>query len=150
MEHRWGCRVLTDLPVRLVVLPEMMVAGRMLDVSLTGAFVQTAVPCPLLSLVYLEQAAFPSAKCELTRIPACLVRRTESGIGLEWCDLANEAVDLLLGAARAIYTSHARLRQGPMRGTCLLNITRDLPAAFSSVVKWNGRIESERCSNKFD
>ncbi len=100
MEHRWGCRISTDFAVRLVALPATIGTGRMLNVSQTGAFVQTSVACPVLSVVYVELVASPATAFGLSRIAACLVRRSAGGVGLEWCDLAPDAVDQLLTVVR--------------------------------------------------
>jgi hypothetical protein len=54
MEHRWGHRKSTNVAVRFVAMPATIGTGRVINVSLTGAFLETQVPLRLLSLVYLE------------------------------------------------------------------------------------------------
>jgi hypothetical protein len=100
MEHRWGCRTSTDIAVRLVASPVTVGTGRMLNVSVTGAFVQTSLYLPLLTLVHLEPLASAAGSHSLERIVACVVRHGSIGVGLEWCNLETGAVDALLSAVR--------------------------------------------------
>jgi hypothetical protein len=98
MEHRWGQRIATDVPVSLVGTPAAIGVGRILNASTTGALVQTRLPLPLLSVVYLEWAEpnlGPSG-----RLIGCVVRHSESEIGIEWCDADSDAVLQLLAALR--------------------------------------------------
>ena len=111
MEHRWGIRITTDFEVRLIALPSTVGFGRMVNVSLTGAFVRTTVILAPPSLVYVEPVCVPIAECPIGRIAACVVRCGVSGIGLEWCDFATEAVDRLMRAGRGeVSTVSARER----------------------------------------
>ena len=100
MEHRWGQRISTDVAVSLVATPATIGVGRMLNVSSTGAFVQTRLHVPLLSFVYLEPADLAVDGCVVGRIGACVVRRCADGVGLEWCDDAADAVERLMSAVR--------------------------------------------------
>jgi hypothetical protein len=100
MEHRWGQRIVTDVPVRLVGLRAAIGAGRILNVSTTGALVQTRLPLPLLSLVYLKTAGTPSYLGPIGRLLGCVVRHGASEIGIEWCDADSDAVLQLLAALR--------------------------------------------------
>ena len=54
MEHRWGRRESTDVPVQFLARSGMTGSGRVLNISSTGAYLQTALSLPLNSLVYLE------------------------------------------------------------------------------------------------
>jgi hypothetical protein len=86
MEHRWGHRKSTDVAVRFVASPATIGIGRVTNVSLTGAFMETGVQLRLLSLVYLEPFGTVADDDLMSRLVASVVRQTPSGVGLEWCD----------------------------------------------------------------
>ena len=87
MEHRWGRREPTDVAVNFVVYGTTG-TGRVLNVSLTGAYLETSIPPRLLSVVHLQLARTASAAAE--RIAATVVRRDPWGVGLEWCESETE------------------------------------------------------------
>ena len=99
MEHRWGSRVQTNFAVRLVGSPGTIGSGRLRNVSVTGAFVETRLSLPLLAVVHVEPIPSPSGRTAARRIAACAVRRTSDGVGLEWCDPTSHLVDELLDTA---------------------------------------------------
>jgi hypothetical protein len=82
MEHRWGNRHAANLPVSFALQSGKQGVGRVLNISTTGAYLQTEVPLRLLTLIDLTITAglVPSG----TRLAACVVRCDESGVGLEW------------------------------------------------------------------
>jgi hypothetical protein len=86
MEHRWGHRKSTDVAVRFVALPATVGTGRVINVSMTGAFMETQVQLRLLSLVYLEPFIEVGDDEMMSRLVASVVRQTPLGVGLEWCD----------------------------------------------------------------
>jgi hypothetical protein len=86
MEHRWGNREPTDVAVNFVVYGTTG-TGRVLNVSLTGAYLETSIPPRLLSVVYLQLARTAAAA---ERIAATVVRRDPWGVGLEWCESETE------------------------------------------------------------
>ena len=84
MEHRWGWRYPVDLPVRLVRTSGVVTWGRLCNLSVTGAFIESSPPPPPNSLVYVERAGGghwpPSAA------GAYVIWQKDNGIGLEWCE----------------------------------------------------------------
>jgi hypothetical protein len=112
MEHRWGQRIVTDVPVSLVGLRAAIGVGRILNVSTTGALVQTRLPLPLLSLVYLKPTGTPSYLGPIGRLIGCVVRHRASEIGIEWCDADSDAVLQLLAALRG---------ESPLRSAALVS-----------------------------
>jgi hypothetical protein len=100
MEHRWGQRIVTDVPVSLVGSPAAIGVGRIVNVSTTGALVQTRLPLPLLTLVHLEAGGTLSYLVPIGRLTGCVVRHGASEIGIEWCDADSDAVLQLLAALR--------------------------------------------------
>lgn len=98
MEHRWGERIQVDIRVRLSCLPYAIGTGRLRDVSVSGAFLETKLQTPLLAHVHVE-IDFPSRQRSKRRsLAAHIMRRDENGIGIEWIELAPRAVIKLLEA----------------------------------------------------
>jgi hypothetical protein len=85
MEHRWGARQPTDVKVRFVS-PSKIGTGRLLNISVTGAFMKTKAQMRLLSVVDLLPAASRLRKKKRRRLAACVVRQDSVGVGLEWCE----------------------------------------------------------------
>lgn len=98
MEHRWGYRAPIDVAVRLVVSPGTIGSGRIRDVSVTGAFVETNLDLTPLSIVHLEPSCFAAPAGSPERITAYVVRRSSAGAGLEWCDIPDQVLAALLHA----------------------------------------------------
>jgi hypothetical protein len=86
MEHRWGRRESTDVTVQFLARSGKVGSGRVLNISSTGAYLQTAVSPPLNSLIYLEPTAPMPVVGNIRRIAASVVRQDAGGVGLEWCE----------------------------------------------------------------
>jgi hypothetical protein len=89
MEHRWGRRYDTNVAVRFVVLPGRIGSGRVTNISLSGAFLETSDKLRLLTVVYIEGLAAATERGEPAipkRLAATVVRRSSTGVGLEWCE----------------------------------------------------------------
>jgi hypothetical protein len=95
MEHRWGERLPLDLPVRLEMAGALLGEGRLRNASISGAYVATDGGSQVLANVELvvHTAHAPAGRLVL---PACVVRRDDGGLGLEWQDMACESVVKLL------------------------------------------------------
>jgi hypothetical protein len=111
MEHRWGHRKSTDVAVRFVALPATIGTGRVINVSMTGAFMETRVQLRLLSLVYLEPFAAVGDDELMSRLVASVVRQTPFGVGLEWCDSTASAK----AYTRLNAVPHVRGEASPLR-----------------------------------
>ena len=100
MEHRWGQRLEFEADVRLQVESYGMLPGRIRNLSLSGVFV--ALPIPPLPL-WARVAVYVDGGRRRRRVPqpifAYVVRRTEDGIGLEWCSFAPRPVRRLLNSS---------------------------------------------------
>jgi hypothetical protein len=118
MEHRWGRRQSTNLTVRFFATSGAIGVGRVLNISLTGAFMETTVHLRTLSLVYLESLAPPFGESKSRRMAASVVRQDAIGIGLEWCESAAETmtVDTRLTtlAGGITDTDQSPLRERPL------------------------------------
>jgi hypothetical protein len=89
-QHR-GLRRSTDVMVQFFTRPATIGIGRVLNVSATGAFMETRLPLRLLSLLYLEPTDSLLADGTGGRIAATVVRCSATGVGLEWCEFGAEA-----------------------------------------------------------
>lgn len=86
MEHRWGTRKATDVAVRFISLPGTIGRGRVTNISLTGAFMETKAKLRLRSVLYVETREQDHIAHQRRRLAASVIRRTSAGVGLEWCE----------------------------------------------------------------
>jgi hypothetical protein len=84
MEHRWGQRQATNLPVRVAQASGALGFGRVLNVSTTGAYLQTPVPLRQMALIFLTPINEAQPERAGARLAAWVVRMDEKGVGLEW------------------------------------------------------------------
>lgn len=101
MEHSRGQRHPTDVTVRIFTRPATIGVGRVLNVSSTGAFLETELPLRLLSLLYLEPMGPAAPGGSEGRIAATVVRCGATGVGLEWCEFAAETTKAFARLAAA-------------------------------------------------
>jgi hypothetical protein len=101
MEHRWGVRIRVDIGVRLAGNSVTVLDGRLMNVSLSGAFITLGCPVNLLSRLDIQFLAPREIRQTTLRLPARVVRRGANGIGVEWSEFASPAVRELLRAADA-------------------------------------------------
>jgi hypothetical protein len=97
MEHRWGCRVPCSLCVRLSAGAKVSGAGRLRDVSMSGAFIETALDLPQFAQVELAVVRDDPPR-EITMM-ASVVRVERDGIAVEWCEMSAGPICALLGCA---------------------------------------------------
>lgn len=92
MEHRWGQRSAVDFPVRLTCDPYATGRrARLLNVSVSGAFVATALRPPLLAGIQLDiDLPGRAAADRPLRIGAYVVRRSTGGFAVEWHELLSD------------------------------------------------------------
>jgi len=98
MEHRWGRRTETAIDVSILARPWATGRGCIRNLSMTGAFVQTGLALPLLAPLELELHLRLPGGLESYRIATTVVRTSDLGLGVEWCDsLSAEFVRLATG-----------------------------------------------------
>jgi PilZ domain len=97
MEHRYGVRYPSaiDVFVRSHSGP-LAARGRLLDVSISGAFVSTSVSIPPLSSITLEVISVVNSVRRWRPIEAQVIRRTDRGLGIEWKELTPAALSQLV------------------------------------------------------
>jgi hypothetical protein len=98
MEHRWGERQSTDVTVHVVAASGKTGIARVVNVSVTGAYLETSILLRLFSLVHLLPSTQNHSYMGGNRIAANLVRQDDLGVGLEWCEALTKQVhiDVLL------------------------------------------------------
>lgn len=110
MEHRWGERVALRQTVELFFGSSPPVVGSLENVSSSGAFVRTAGRRPPRGPVEVILQEDRSVRRQSPRLPAYVVRETESGVGIEWCEFAPRAVRELIAGGRRSGGERARAR----------------------------------------
>lgn len=111
MEHRWGQRKSLSTTVQLRTQGGLVALGRVLNVSLSGAFVQTALQAPLFSRVQLIISLDP--KLPTAQIEAQIVRQTEAGVGLEWNEFGGDKIEALIAQSDSVDLSWVNASQKP-------------------------------------
>jgi len=91
MEHRCGTRYKVDLPVYARAHAGVVSSvGRLRDVSLSGGFLETALPAQPLAHISLR---LMDAEGQLgPRLEGQVVRRASNGLGIEWSEYATELI----------------------------------------------------------
>ena len=87
--------------------------GRVLNVSLTGAYLETLVPLRLLSVIHLELDTPTSHAGSARTVSGTVVRRDGRGVGLEWLDENRGFVDIFQMSAVNVATPVVHLRLTP-------------------------------------
>jgi hypothetical protein len=96
MEHRWGNRYEISRLVHLGVRNGIAARGRICNVSISGAFVISALPVGLFSYVQVQFTAMLNGKRTSTSVEGQVVRKDATGFGIEWCEFAPDAVRALV------------------------------------------------------
>ena len=109
MEHRWGERIRVDFPVRLMTHAFSKRDGRLIDLSVSGAYIQTDVLIRPHSRLTVTLLSSRWTRHEGTVVCAYVTRRYREGVGIEWCEFAPPSVGTLLhSVARRPYAFNRR------------------------------------------
>jgi hypothetical protein len=115
MEHRYGVRYLSAIEVSVRSHSGRVAArGRLLDVSISGAFVATSLSIAPLSSVTLEVTSVVASDRRWKPIEAQVIRRTDHGLGIEWKELTPAALSQLVDGgqlAPAVLEHSTRMRE---------------------------------------
>jgi PilZ domain len=99
MEHRWGERIVVDIPVQVSVPPLIMGPGRVQNLSVSGAWISGKFELPPLARALVVFDLSVGGIHEPLPIACYVVRIRAEGIGVEWRELAPQIVsDLMLFA----------------------------------------------------
>jgi hypothetical protein len=109
MDHRWGERIRVDFPVRLMTHAFSKHDGRLTDLSVSGAYIQTNVFIRPRSRLAVTLLSTRWTRHEGTVVCAYVTRRYREGVGIEWCEFAPPSVGTLLhSVARRPYALNRR------------------------------------------
>jgi hypothetical protein len=99
MEHRWGQRVVVDVPIRLVAGPFSGRSARLANLSVSGGCIKSSFEPRLLSRIELAiELPLRFTQSTLLLI-AHVTRKFEGGVGIEWWEFAPPAVSELIRSA---------------------------------------------------
>jgi hypothetical protein len=97
MEHRYGIRYSSAIDVFVRSQSGQLAAkGRLTDVSISGAFVRTSTPIAPLSSITIEVLSVVASARRFKPIEAQVIRRTDSGLGIEWKELTPASLSQLV------------------------------------------------------
>lgn len=96
IEHRWGGRIACHAHVQLSAENDLSGDGRMQDVSMSGAFIETKLPLPLYSQAEIRIVNEDGSLREPT-IRVTVVRTESNGVGVEWRETVEGPVCPALG-----------------------------------------------------
>ena len=96
MEHRFGRRFRCGTAVHVSADSGVAGEGRLANVSLSGAYVQTALDLPLFALVDLVA----SRDGRTVERRACVVRKEATGVGVEWCETPTRSICQIFGCPK--------------------------------------------------
>jgi hypothetical protein len=114
MEHRWGERFAVSMTVELSSGSSPPIAGSLENVSASGAFVRTEERGPPRGPVVVILRQQISDHVRSARLAAHVVRETESGVGIEWCQFAPRAIrDLMMHGRGAGIDAAPRRKSTP-------------------------------------
>lgn len=99
MEHRWGHRLSTNIPVRLRCMQSRDSGCRCLGylekVSASGALIRTELgirPAPTV----VVQTLAPTLGLQGRELPACMVRASSGELVVEWMEFASTGVSAVM------------------------------------------------------
>jgi hypothetical protein len=103
MEHRWGYRFPTDIPVGITARG-LNRHGRVRDVSVSGAFVVSSACVPLLSAIEIVADEEAGTSRPGRPVLAYVVRHAEDGFAIEWREPFDEATTCFVSLCSALHS----------------------------------------------
>jgi len=97
MEHRFGQRFRCGSAVRVSSGSSLTGRGRLVNVSLSGAFLETALDLPLLATISIARDGNCPRDVELL---ASVVRKDSRGVGVEWCENLSRSICEIFGCSK--------------------------------------------------
>ena len=117
MEHRWGRRIEVNESVRLRALPEAFGVARLVDLSVSGAFVATNLRLPLFSRVRVSFDVRRGPHVSKGQFTAHVVRTAADGVGIEWDEVPPATVSALMSMFEFVALTPEQLSSRPARST---------------------------------
>ncbi len=97
MEHRWGWRRPCRAQVSVAAAGGLTGAGTLRNVSMSGAYLDTALPLPLFAQIAVAVLLDDGTRC--AEYTATVVRRDAKGVGIEWAEPVAGSICCALGCA---------------------------------------------------
>lgn len=98
MEHRWGVRRLCRARACISAGVGVAGTGQLRNISMSGAFLETALPLPVHSQV--DVTVLRDDAKHWVEFTATVVRAEPGGVGIEWCDTVEGSICRLMGCTR--------------------------------------------------
>ena len=117
MEHRWGARLPCHLNVTVTAHDRDAGIGRLRNVSMTGAFLETLIDLPLFARVMLAIIPDEAHAQFQTEMTALVARIARDGVGIEWCEPAAGSICTLLGCTTRCGAPHSSVREKSADGS---------------------------------
>lgn len=100
MEHRWGQRLDVEVAVRIAGRPYSVRAARLVNLSMSGAYIRVSAELRRLSRLQVAIALPHRFSHPTPVVSAYVARKGPDGVGVEWCEHAPKPVlELLRWAA---------------------------------------------------
>jgi len=96
MDHRFGQRLRCGNDVRLAA-GNLAGSGRLVNVSLSGAYLETPLDLPLFASVEISGNGEHGKAVELA---APVVRKDAGGYGVEWCETPGRSICAVFGCTK--------------------------------------------------
>jgi hypothetical protein len=96
MEHRWGQRKPCRARVRVSAGAGVAGIAQVRDVSISGAFLETALHLPLFAQIDIAVVR-NDGSTHATEFAASVVRTVPGGVGIEWCEPVTGSICCRLG-----------------------------------------------------
>jgi hypothetical protein len=97
MEHRFGRRFRCGTTIRVSAGDGLERPGRLANVSLSGAYVETPAPPPLFATIRIKRDGEGRERLELL---GSVVRRDSRGVGIEWCETPTRPICAIFGCTK--------------------------------------------------
>jgi hypothetical protein len=115
MEHRWGQRVVVDVPIRLVAGPFSGRSARLTNLSVSGGCIKSRFELRLLSRMELTIELALRFTDAAPPLIAYVTRKFNGGMGIEWCEFAPAAIGELIRSATPRRYGYPRRSGTPAR-----------------------------------
>jgi hypothetical protein len=93
--HRWGQRIAVDTPVQVAACTLPAIHGRLKNLSLSGALMETDHELPLHAYIAIS-VRLPEMGDSATTVMARVTRQLKDAVGVEWYEFAPRTVRDLL------------------------------------------------------
>jgi hypothetical protein len=115
MEHRWGQRVVVDVPIRLVAGPFSGRSARLTNLSVSGGCIKSSFELRPLARVELAIELHLRFAHATPLLIAYVTRTFKGGVGIEWCEFAPAAISELIRSATPRRYGYPRRSVAPSR-----------------------------------